>query len=113
MVGQYYRWFHIEMDSKVCSDDMDDFLTDDLNECHWIDGLQRRVKLRKLALPEIMVHCRELENTMDTDDDVLLNETKDLLKSKFKRALRQNLCMARQRVRGARPSQGGERKRRE
>ncbi|KAL7491681.1 hypothetical protein ACHAWT_001617, partial [Skeletonema menzelii] len=49
-VGEYFRWFKIE--DKILSDsEIQEGLSEDVLKCLWIDGLGRRVKLRKAALP--------------------------------------------------------------
>ncbi len=51
-VGDYYRWFKI--DEKVLSEDeIKEGLNEDVCKCLWIDGLGRRVELRKAALPYV------------------------------------------------------------
>ena len=52
-IGQYYRWFHIEMKKKLNGEKMNEGIRDELKETLWIDGLQRQVKLRKNALKEV------------------------------------------------------------
>ena len=61
MVGQYYRCFFIDMRTKISSEDMETFLTVDLEESQWIDGLQRRVTMRKSAIDELLEWCLRLE----------------------------------------------------
>jgi predicted GIY-YIG superfamily endonuclease len=61
MVEHYYRWFFVDMKNKISSNEMNDLLTDNLTETHWIDGLQRKVKIRRSAIPELLEWCSYLE----------------------------------------------------
>ena len=47
MVGYYYRWFYIDMKHKLKSNEINDAIHTSLKKTSWIDGLQRKVKLRK------------------------------------------------------------------
>ena len=53
------------MNHKLGNDTMLEMIPNSLEETCWIDGLQRQVKLRRLALPELMLWCNSIEN----DDD--------------------------------------------
>ena len=55
MVGNYYQWLYIEMKHKINSDNMETYITDDIYDTLWIDGLYRQVKVLKQALPELML----------------------------------------------------------
>jgi predicted GIY-YIG superfamily endonuclease len=92
MVGHYYRWFIIEMKQKLTGEEMDTLLNDDLRMSPWIDGLQRKVKLRKTALPEILEWCSYLETEesdqtqgrvimiqLIRDINTVISETRDIL----------------------------------
>ena len=46
MVGNYYRWFFIDMKDKVKGDDLEKNITINLNLSSGIDCLERKVKLR-------------------------------------------------------------------
>ena len=61
MVGNYYRWFYIELKHKINSENMETYITDDLYDTLWIDGLQRQVNVRKQELPELMLWCDKIE----------------------------------------------------
>ena len=52
-VGNYFRWFRI-FPKQLKEDAIRERLSDDLFSSFWIDGMQRVVKLRKKALPEII-----------------------------------------------------------
>jgi hypothetical protein len=52
-VGQYYRWFSI-VRKKLNGEKMNEKLSATLEESYWIDGLQRQVRVRRKALPEIL-----------------------------------------------------------
>ena len=43
-------WFVID-DSMLSNDSVTSSLEEDVTQCQWIDGLGRRVRLRKQALP--------------------------------------------------------------
>ena len=73
MVGDYYRWFYVDMAQKIAADEMMDLVNEDVNKTSWIDGLQRKVKLRFLALNEIIEYC-------DTfDEGEISHETESML----------------------------------
>ena len=52
-VGNYYRWFEV-LNEELNEDTMRNFLSDNLISSSWIDGMQRIVKLRRKALPEVI-----------------------------------------------------------
>ena len=70
-VGNYYRWFYICMKDKISSQDMEKTISVSLDETHWIDGLQRQVKLQTKAIPELIHWCSQLENEDHTDDGAI------------------------------------------
>ena len=53
--GDYFRWFYIEMDKKVTLDQFMEEINDDVEKSSWIEGLQRRVKLREAAIEEFLL----------------------------------------------------------
>ena len=57
MVGNYYRWFYIDMKDKVKGEDLEKNTTIDLKFSSWIDCLERKVKLREMDLPELLEWC--------------------------------------------------------
>ena len=66
-VGHYYRWFKLsgkEMKYSECKD----FLSSNLYNSMWIDGVQRQVKVRTKAFPEIKKYISEL-NLVPTERD--------------------------------------------
>ena len=62
------------MKHKIDSDTMETYITDDLSDTLWIDGLQRQVKVRKQALPELMLGCDKIEVEFK-NEDASRNET--------------------------------------
>jgi hypothetical protein len=56
-VGNYFRWFSIGSIITKDSDIMT-HLSPDLEKSSWIDGLQRQIKVRKKALPEILQYLQ-------------------------------------------------------
>lgn len=48
MVGNYFEWFDIE-DKTLSRKEISESLANDIRVCHWIDGIGRRVRLRKEA----------------------------------------------------------------
>ena len=60
-LGDYYRWFHIS-NTKVRVSDFPKKLKENIHYSCWIDGVQRQIRLRKKALPEIVVWCEKLES---------------------------------------------------
>ena len=73
MVGDYYRWFNVNMAQKITADEMMDMVNEDVNKSSWIDGLQRKVKLRFLALNEIIEHCDKF------DEGEISHETESMM----------------------------------
>ena len=73
-LGTYYRWFLV--DGKIAVEDFDSEIQQDLFESSWIDCLQRKIKFRKKALPEIMSWCEkrklEIETRLDFDNPELI-----------------------------------------
>ena len=61
-MGIIFGGFFIEVKKKLTGDEMNELLIDNLEERHWIDGLQRRVKLRRKAIPELIQWCNQLES---------------------------------------------------
>ena len=51
--GNYFRWFKI-IPQQLKEDDLREELSDDLLSSSWIDGMQRIVKLRCKAIPELI-----------------------------------------------------------
>jgi predicted GIY-YIG superfamily endonuclease len=52
-LGEYFRWFIIDT-SKISVNKLERYVDVQLEKSCWIDCLQRRVRVRKKALPEIM-----------------------------------------------------------
>ena len=71
MVEKYYRWFEI-LPGKVKVTDLEDYISSNLYRSCWIDCLQRHIKLKKSALPEIMLWCDERENEPDIENNVVI-----------------------------------------
>lgn len=63
-VPEYYRWFRVE-DKIMKSTDISNGLKEDVTKCLWIDGLGRRVFLRKPALQYVKERLLSIE-----EDDV-------------------------------------------
>ena len=61
MTGHYYRWFNIDMSTKISSEDMNNCIHPDLHQTMWIDALQRQVKMQKTAIREVIEWCNEIE----------------------------------------------------
>ena len=68
MVVNCYLWFYIDMNHKINSENMETYINDDLSDTLWIDGLQRQVKVRKQALPELMLWCDKIEVELKNED---------------------------------------------
>ena len=64
-IGQYYRWFNINMKKKRTGEEMNQGIHDDIKQSIWIDGLQRQVKLRKNAINEIREWCNSRATAND------------------------------------------------
>ena len=60
-LGDYYRWFYISK-RKVKVSEFAKKLNEDIYYSCWIDGLQRQVRLRKKAIPEIISWCEKLKS---------------------------------------------------
>ena len=73
MVGNYYRWFFIDMKDKVKGDDLDKNITIDLKLSSLIDCLERKVKLREMALPELLEWCDYVEGEINENEIDLIN----------------------------------------
>ena len=73
MVGNYYRWFFIDMKDKVKGDDLEKNITINLNLSSWIDCLERKVKLREMALPELLEWCDYVEGEINENEIDLIN----------------------------------------
>ena len=75
MLGNYYRWFNITKE-KVSIQDLDKNIQIELTGTSWIDCLQRRVRVRKKALPEIMQwfdsRCNELYMVHSDHEDSII-----------------------------------------
>ena len=61
MLGKYYRWFEI-LPGKIKTSELQYYISTNLYKSSWIDCLQRQIKLKKSALPEIMLWCDKREN---------------------------------------------------
>ena len=70
MAGQYYRWFYIDMNTKNSSEDMDNGVHPDLHRTMWIDALQRKVKLRKTAIKEVMEWCNRIQTENSVEERI-------------------------------------------
>ena len=82
-IGQYYRWFSI-VRKKLNGEKMNEKLSATLEESYWIDGLQRQVRVRRKALPEILQFFDDkLEVDVEADD----NPT-TIMSSLFRRIIR-------------------------
>lgn len=51
-IGEYFRWFVID-DKPLSAEEIKNGLNNNVLKCQWIDGLGRRVRLRRKALPEV------------------------------------------------------------
>ena len=78
-LGEYYRWFVIT--SKVKSDEFENKITISLSSCCWVDGLQRLIKVRAKALPEVIEWCHKViqEHNIDIDDDSTISQMIQLI----------------------------------
>lgn len=67
-LGNYFRWFHIS--DKVKETSFPNTITECISTILFVDGLQRVIKVRKKALPEIISWClqRLEEEGLDIDD---------------------------------------------
>ena len=66
-VGEYYRWFVIDT-SKISGDKLQKYIDVQLEESCWIDCLQRRIRVRKKALPEIMNFINDIQEEGQDDE---------------------------------------------
>ena len=53
-ISDFYRLFNM-CPSRIEVEDMVDKLCLDVGNCVWIDGLQRKSKVRRMVIPEIIV----------------------------------------------------------
>ena len=67
-VGDYFRWFYIEMDKRLTADKFNQELNYDLTKSCWIDGLQRKVKVREAAINELRDHCENMKTNNNGED---------------------------------------------
>ena len=74
-LGEYYIWFIIS--SKVKRDELENKITISLSTSSWVDGLQRLIKLRKKALPEVIAWCTKI---IEEDDIDIVNDVSVLSK---------------------------------
>ena len=72
-IGEYFRWFAI--DKKVMTaEDIKKGLDNNVLKCQWIDGLGRRVYLRRNALPEVRSRLASLKRCdINLDSTILKN----------------------------------------
>ena len=54
MTGQYYRWFYVDVSTKISSEDMDNGIHPELHQKMCIDSLQLNVKLLKTEIKEVV-----------------------------------------------------------
>ena len=68
-LGNYFRWFHIS--DKVKETDFPNAISECISTTLFVDGLQRVIKVRKKALPEIISWCSQRleEEGLDIDDE--------------------------------------------
>ena len=59
-IGNYYRWFEIEK-KTLEEPEIESLLSEDVTRCAWIDGLGRRIRLRKGSLGEVKTHLLSLD----------------------------------------------------
>jgi len=60
----YYRWFKID-DKKLCADEICKGLDSDITKCLWIDGIGRRIMLRRQTLGEAI---ESIDRRLSLDD---------------------------------------------
>ena len=74
MPGDYFRWFHIGENNLPLADIMNLLARDDIEVCAWIDGLGRRVLLRRNAFREVTTYLESLNSSefdgLDTQLDI-------------------------------------------
>ena len=58
-VGKYFRWFHI-CKKVLKPEEIMDLLDEDIERCGWVDGLGRRILLRKMALKEVNTYLENI-----------------------------------------------------
>ena len=68
-LGDYYRWF--EIGEKIKNDKIPLMVHPDLMWSCWVDGLQRKVTVRKKALEEIMCWCDKVEVGAGTSESLI------------------------------------------
>ena len=56
------------MKHKIYIETMETYITDDLSDALWIDGLQRQVKVCKQALTYLMLWCDKIEVKLKNED---------------------------------------------
>jgi hypothetical protein len=60
-VGNYYRWFKI-ISKEVNEDKLRNIITNNIRSSSWVDGLQRVVKIRVKAIPEVIDYINNKMN---------------------------------------------------
>ena len=65
MVGQYYRWFYTN-GKKVKKERIENMVNGIALQSCFIDGLQRQVFLREMAIPELVSWCDDVERNSQT-----------------------------------------------
>lgn len=70
-VKQYFEWFAFE-DRAMKTIDIMNGLNDDVRKCKWIDGLGRRVFIRRSALKDFGEHLKSLSNSDLKDFEKML-----------------------------------------
>jgi len=70
-VGNYFRWFHIDGTKPVTGADLELCIMDDLEMSSFIDGLQRRVKLRETAFDEVRAYLTKVQNESTYDQETI------------------------------------------
>ena len=75
----YFRWFHTELSKskRIKGDDMNDKISIDLSKSCWINGLQQKVRIRRRALPELMLF---IDSLTVSDDNIGMTEMIDVFK---------------------------------
>ena len=62
-LGNYYRWFHVSK-KKIPFKEISSLLNKDIRKSVWLDDLQKLVKLRSKAIPELIM---SLQNKQDNN----------------------------------------------
>ena len=79
-VGQYYRWFKVgkKLSYKQCKES----ISNDVCSSMWIDGVQRQIKIRRKALPEIKIFLSTLTVPVERYDplNIMLTLFKDIIR---------------------------------